>query len=152
MCVASLMGVLFAQADNISVQNVTMTAGQSGTINISLTNSATNYVSFQMDLSLPNGFTLNKTGNTLSNRFSSGELVIGRQSDGAYRLTATSLALNPITGTSGVLLTLSVNAPSSPASGTAIIRNILFAKSNSTSTSMSNVSFSLIAKGEQCCL
>ena len=149
MCVASLMGVLFAQADNISVQNVTMTAGQSGTINISLTNSATNYVSFQMDLSLPNGFTLNKTGNTLSNRFSSGELVIGRQSDGAYRLTATSLALNPITGTSGVLLTLSVNAPSSPASGTAIIRNILFAKSNSTSTSMSNVSFSLIAKGEQ---
>ncbi|MBR6948250.1 MAG: hypothetical protein IKH53_09890, partial [Muribaculaceae bacterium] len=152
MCVASLMGVFFAQADNISVQDVSMTVGQSGTISISLTNSTTNYVSFQMDLYLPDGFTLNKTGNTLSNRFSSGELVVGKQSDGAYRLTATSLALNPITGTSGVLLTLSVKAPSSPASGTANIRNILFAENTYyfvLDTEMSDVSFSLYAKGQQ---
>ena len=151
-CIATILGVYFAQADNINVQDVTMDAGQSGTISISLTNSTTNYVSFQMDLYLPNGFTLNKTGNTLSNRFSSGELVVGRQSDGAYRLTATSLALNPITGTSGVLLTLSVKAPSSPASGTANIRNILFAENTYyfvLDTEMSDVSFSLYAKGQQ---
>lgn len=147
-CIATLMGILFAQADNISVQDLTMDVGQSGSIDICLTNTATNYVSFQMDLYLPDDFTLNKTGNTLSDRFSIGELTIGKQSDGAYRLTATSFSLNPITGTSGVLLTLSVSAPSST-TGIANIRNILFATSQSTSVTMSEVSFTMTAVGDQ---
>ena len=148
-CIATLLGVLFAQADNINVQNVTMDMGQSGTINICLTNTATNYVSFQMDLYLPDGFTLNKTGNTLSSRFSSGELTIGKQSDGAFRLMGTSLPLNPITGTDGVLITLSVNAPATVTSGTANISNIRFATRQSEKTTMADVSFTMTAIGNQ---
>ena len=148
-CMTALMGVLFAHADDISVQDVAMDAGQSGTIDISLTNSATNYVSFQMDLYLPDGFTLNKTGNTLSSRFSNGELIIGKQGDGAYRLIANSFSLSPITGTDGVLITLSVNAPATATSGTANIRNIRFATSQPSSTLLSNVSFTLSAIGNQ---
>ena len=128
-CMAALLGVFIAQADNISVENVTMDVDDSGTINISLNNSATDYVSFQMDLYLPDDFKLNKYRNTLSSRFSNGELTIGKQSDGAYRLVATSFTLKPITGTDGVLLTISVKAPSAMAKGTGYIRNILFATS-----------------------
>ena len=64
-CIATILGVFFAQADNINVQNVTMDVGQSGTIDICLTNTATNYVSFQMDLYLPDGFTLNSVNYVL---------------------------------------------------------------------------------------
>ena len=148
-CIATLLGVFFAQADNINVQDVTMDVGQSGTIDICLTNTATNYVSFQMDLYLPEGFTLNKTGNTLSNRFSNGELTIGKQSDGAFRLMGTSLPLNPITSTDGVLITLSVNAPATVTSGTANISNIRFATRQSERTPMADVSFTMTAIGNQ---
>ena len=148
-CIATILGVFFAQADNINVQNVTMDVGQSGTIDICLTNTATNYVSFQMDLYLPDGFTLNKTGNTLSSRFSNGELTIGKQSDGAFRLMGTSLPLNPITGTDGVLITLSVNAPATVTSGTANISNIRFATRQSEKTTMADVSFTMTAIGNQ---
>ncbi len=148
-CMAALLGVFIAQADNISVENVTMDVDDSGTINISLNNSATDYVSFQMDLYLPDDFKLNKYGNTLSSRFSNGELTIGKQSDGAYRLVATSFTLKPITGTDGVLLTISVKAPSTMAKGTGYIRNILFATSQSASATMADVSFSISAKGNQ---
>ena len=148
-CVATIFGVFFAQADNINVQDVTMDVGQSGTIDICLTNTATNYVSFQMDLYLPDGFTLNKTGNTLSSRFSNGELTIGKQSDGAFRLMGTSLPLNPITGTDGVLITLSVNAPATVTSGTANINNIRFATRQSEKTTMADVSFTMTAIGNQ---
>ena len=60
ICTAFLVGLVGAQAENISVPSVVMNQGETKIVAISLSNSRTNLVSFQMDLYLPNGITLNK--------------------------------------------------------------------------------------------
>ena len=99
-------------ASNISVEGITLYPGETKTVNISLTNTETNLVGFQMDLTLPDGISINKAGCSLSSRFSDPDqtLTIGKQGDNVYRLTSTSYALTPISGTSGTLLTLSLTA------------------------------------------
>ena len=59
---------------------------------------ATNLVSFQMDLTLPEGVSINRAGCSLSSRFTDEdqELTIGKQSDNVYRLMSTSFSLTPI--------------------------------------------------------
>ena len=59
---AFLFSMLTAFADNISVPDVTIAPGESATVGISLINTETNLVSFQMDLTLPDGITVNKAG------------------------------------------------------------------------------------------
>ena len=60
-CMAALMGVLCLHAESISVEDVVMNQGETATVAISLTNSHTDLVSFQMDLYLPEGITINKS-------------------------------------------------------------------------------------------
>lgn len=145
MCLALLMGVLITHAESISVTNLTIEPGQTGNVSISLNNTATNLVSFQMDLTLPEGVAINKSGCTLSSRFTDGdqELTIGKQGDNVYRLTSTSFALTPISGTSGEIITLSLAITAESEGGTANISNIRFVTSNSERVSLNNVSFNI---------
>lgn len=140
-----LMGVTVMKASSISVGDLTMKPGETKTVTVRLSNTEKNLVGFQMDLSLPEGISLNKSGCSLSSRFtdSSQELTIGKQTDGSYRLISTSMNLKPISGTSGTLLTLSLKASNVTAGGTATIRNIVFATSTSQSVTMSNTTFSV---------
>ncbi len=134
-----------AWADNISAENITLQAGGTKTVDISLTNTETNLVGFQMDLTLPDGISINKSGCSLSSRFSDPDqtLTIGKQGDNVYRLTSTSYALTPISGTSGTLLTLSLTASGNSAGGTATLSNIRFVTSNSERVTMSDASFNI---------
>ena len=95
---AVFLGLIHVSAETISIENVVLKPGETGNVVICLNNDNTELVSFQMDLYLPYGYTLNKADCSLSSRFdSSYELTIGKQSDGAYRLTSTSFSLIPIT-------------------------------------------------------
>ena len=150
ICAAALLSIICAQAESISVEDVVMDKGETKTVDISLTNSHTDLVSFQMDLYLPDGITLNKTGCSLSNRFgSSYELTIGKQSDGSYRLISTSYSLTPISGTSGTILTLSLTAAQTAMATTASIQNIRFVTSNSERITISNTSFGVTFRDDQ---
>ena len=132
-----------SSADNISAEDITLQAGGTKTVDISLTNTETNLVGFQMDLTLPEGVSINKSGCSLSSRFSDPDqtLTIGKQGDNVYRLTSTSYALTPISGTSGTLLTLSLTASGNSAGGTATLSNIRFVTSNSERVTIDNASF-----------
>ena len=138
-------------AGNISVEDVQMQAGETKTVSISLTNTETNLVGFQIDLTLPEGISINKAGCSLGSRIVDPDqvLTIGKQGDNVYRLTSTSLALTPISGTSGTLLTLSLTAANDSRGGTATLSNIRFATSNSGRVTMSDTSFNIIRKTEQ---
>ena len=144
---AFFLGVMYADADNISVADVTIEPGQTASVGISLNNTETNLVSFQMDLTLPEGITVNKAGCSLSSRFTDGdqELTIGKQGDNVYRLTSTSFALTPISGNSGEIITLSLTASSTSAGGSATISNIRFVTSNSEKVTMDNTTFKVIS-------
>lgn len=142
---AFFLGVMYADADNISVADVTIEPGQTASVGISLNNTETNLVSFQMDLTLPEGITVNKAGCSLSSRFTDEdqELTIGKQDGNVYRLTSTSFTLTPISGTSGEIVTLSLSAASDSDGGTATISNIRFVTSNSEKLTLPDVSFNI---------
>ena len=146
--IAAICGILATYAESVSVANVTIEKGKTANAYIKLTNTATDLVSFQMDLTLPSGITLNKAGCKLSSsRFtdSDQELTIGLQADGSYRLTSTSFALTPISGTSGTIITLKLSASTSAVTGTATLSNIIFATSNSEKVTVADASFKISA-------
>ena len=134
-----------AWADNISAEDITLQKGETKTVNISLTNTESYIVSFQIDLTLPEGISINKAGCSLSNRISDPdqELAIGKQGDNVYRIASTSFALTPISGTSGTLLTLSLTASANSEGGTASLSNIRFITSNSERVTISEASFNI---------
>ena len=134
-----------AYADNITVADVSMSPGETQSVSINLTNTETNLVSFQMDLTLPEGITVNKSGCSLSNRFTDPdqELTIGRQPNGAIRLTSTSFNLTPISGTSGGIITLSLTASVDSEGGTATINNIRFVTTNSERITLADATFDI---------
>ena len=143
-----LAGVL---ADNISAEDISLKATETATVEINLTNTATNLVGFKMDLTLPAGISINKAGCQLSSRFGDPDqvLTIGKQGDNVYRLTSTSFALTPISGTSGTLLTLSLTAAETAESGTATLSNMRFVTGNSERVTMDNASFSITVTPNQ---
>ena len=132
-------------ADNISAEDIALQAGETKTVDISLMNTESNLVSFQIDLTLPEGISINKAGCSLSNRFSDPDqvLAIGKQGDNVYRLATTSFALTPISGTSGTLLTLSLTASANSEGGTATLSNIRFITSNSERVTMDDTGFNI---------
>ena len=134
-----------AWADNISAEDIALQAGETKTVDISLMNTESNLVSFQIDLTLPEGISINKAGCSLSNRFSDPDqvLAIGKQGDNVYRLATTSFALTPISGTSGTLLTLSLTASANSEGGTAMLSNIRFITSNSERVTMEDTGFNI---------
>ena len=142
---AFLFSMLSAYADNISVPDMNIVPGETATMGISLNNTATNLVSFQMDLTLPEGITINKASCSLSSRFTDEdqELTIGKQGDNVYRLTSTSFALTPISGTSGEIITLSLSASATSTGGTATLSNIRFVTSQSERIMLDDASFNI---------
>ena len=141
--IAVAFGMLSASAQTVSVADVTINSGETKVVSINLSNSQTNIVSFQMDLTLPDGITINKAGCSLGSRITDAdqELTIGKQQNGSYRLTSTSLALNPIKGIRGEIIKLSLTAASDAKGGTAVLKNIVLATSSSQKLKPANASF-----------
>ena len=144
-CLAVLLMMVGAKADNLTVEAVEIEPGATTTVGISLTNTENNLVSFQMDLTLPEGISLNKANCILTSRVTDvdQELVIGKQGEHVYRLTSTSFNLTPIAGTQGKLITLSITASNTFAGGQATISNIVFANRNSETINIPNTNFNI---------
>lgn len=127
----------------VYVEEQSIVEGQSETLEIGLNNMDEDLVGFQMDLTLPNGISLDKTGCSLSSRIMDEKqtLTIGRLENGTYRLVSTSLSLIPISGTEGTLLTLRLLATEGCEGGMATISNIIFSTSSSNRVTMSDEAF-----------
>ena len=138
-------GVVTAFAEQLQVPDITLAQGGSAKVEISLGNEHSDLVAFQMDLTLPEGLSLDKAGCTLSSRITDEkqELVIGKLESGTFRLTSASMSLTPVSGTEGPLLTLEVKADEAFVQGTATIGNILFATSGSERVALNDVSFTI---------
>jgi hypothetical protein len=139
------LSLMSAYAQTVSVDDVTIKAGETKVVSINLNSTQTNIVSFQMDVMLPDGITINKEGCALGSRIADTgqELTIGKQPDGSIRLTSTSFALTPITGTSGEIVKLSLTASNDAKGGVASLKNIVLATSNSEKLKPANTSFAV---------
>ena len=129
----------------IDVSNQKIGLDGTTTVEIGLNNSETNFVAFQMDLTLPEGVSIDKTGCSLSSRITdeNQELTVGKLESGDYRITSTSLSLTPISGNEGTLLTLKLTAAEDFEGGQATISNIRFSTSNSVKVVMSDETFDI---------
>lgn len=143
--VAVLCTTLSVFAEQIIVSDLVLKPGESAMMEIALQNAKTNLVAFQMDLALPEGIGIDKTGCSLSSRITDEDqtLTIGKLSEGVYRLTSTSLALKPISGTSGKLLSIKLTSTGNFVSGNTTISNILFSTSASEEVDVENTSFTI---------
>ena len=122
--------------DILKVQDVKVAPGESVALDIELSNTTTNLMGWQCDISLPKGLALElktdgKPAATLGNRFSTTEHSISSRclANGDYRFIATSMDAEAIPGTNGTLFTITLKADASLTSGTKLtgtIKNIEF--------------------------
>ncbi len=133
------------ECDYMDVDNPSIAVGGSNTVEIGLNNFDSDLVAFQMDLTLPEGVSLDKDGCSLSSRITDEEqeLTIGKLENGDYRLTSSSLSLTPISGTEGTLLTLKLTATEDCDDGKATISNILFSTAGSKRVEMPDETFDI---------
>lgn len=108
-----------------------------GTIDIALDN-ATAYAGFQMDITLPQGLTLERA--SLTGRAASHTLMTGVNPDGSIRLLGFSLDNNEIATGSDAIIILKVKADASiDVSQNIIISDIFFTQSNEVESVLPNV-------------
>ena len=143
---ANINNVIGDISDGDSIQVADLNIGALATnLTIELSNTSDDLVAFQMDVTLPEGISLDPTGCTLSSRFADKEqrLNVTNSVGNTYRLTSASFALTPISGTDGALLDLSLTAYDGFVEGVAIISNVLFATSNSERVRMNDATCSI---------
>lgn len=143
-----MCSILTTFAEQINVSDIALTQGGSATVEILLNNEHANLVAFQMDLALPEGIGIDKTGCELSSRVTDTEqdLVIGKLESGGFRLISTSMSLSPISGTEGLLLTLKLYSEENFVKGLVVISNIYFSTSESERIAIDNMSFTINTK------
>ena len=125
LLVMALMGVATGlKAESISIDDFTITQGESMEVAVKLTNTSTNLTAFSFTLTLPSGLTLVDVKNT--DRFSGG-LTFGNPDNGIYIICGLDdTAENPITGNDGDLLILTVAAANTFKGGEGLIEEADF--------------------------
>ncbi len=144
-------------ADILKVQDVEVASGESVTLNIEMTNTTTNLMGWQCDISLPEGLTLELKSNgkpkaTLGERFSTTEHTISSSilANGDYRFIATSMDGEAIPGSNGTLFSVTLKADASLKQGTKLtgtIKNIEFNTQDNQKMTMGDVTFSVAIAG-----
>ena len=137
------LGVLNVYAESISVDDIAIKPGETATADIVLNNTRTDIVAFQMDIMLPDDISINKSECKLSSRITDSDqtLTVGKLESGAIRLTSTSIALIPLSGTSGTLVMIGLSVANDFVMGQVRIENIRLITSNSERIKVNDVSF-----------
>jgi hypothetical protein len=140
---AALCSVFASYAESISVEDIAIKPGETATADIVLNNTRTDIVAFQMDIVLPEDISINKAECKLSSRITDSDqtLTVGKLESGAIRLTSTSIALIPLSGTNGTLVTIGLSVANDFAMGQVSIENIRLITSNSERIKVNDVSF-----------
>ena len=137
--------------DILTVKNVEVNPGESVTLEIELSNTSTNLMGWQCDISLPEGLTLELKENgrpkaTLGERFSTTRHVISSscRANNTYRFIATSNEGDAIPGTSGILFTVTLKADAELTGSpmrTCTVKNIEFNTTDNKKLSFDDVTF-----------
>lgn len=139
----------------ITVTPIIVHRGDTTNIVVSLTNPEEKYNGFQMDLILPEGFSLCSSRRSgylyeLSERFGvlQPSVVIKKQDDGRYRILVFSFNQVPIKGNSGTIITLPIviNAKMKKGKYHGTMTNIIFNKEDNKGKSIEDVVFVIKVK------
>ena len=142
-------------ADNLVVENLTMSAGESKQISINLLNSEKKYAAFQFDLVLPTGITIAKNENgkfiaSLNNdRIDDHTLSVSDMGNNTYRFLSFSITNAEYYGTSGALVyvTLQTDENISGGNKTATIQSQVFTEVSGGQHKWSDTTFTIEISG-----
>lgn len=114
---------------------------------VSFDNSTEDYNGFQFDVVLPEGVTINKSHYVLSDRFGDNDMsvTIKPLDNGNYRVLCFSMTNANITGTTGPIITLTLEADASAPSGVTSgqLKNVMVSKSDGSNVKLPNSNFAL---------
>lgn len=139
--------------DRITVDEVNTRKGKTVEVAIGLENQSTDLTAYQFELTLPAGFTIAKNAKgkflvTKGDRYEDDEqsLTVTDQGDGIYRFVCFSLENGVIEGTSGALLTVTVDVADDMEAGTyqASVGNIVLTKKGGLQQKTAVVRFNIV--------
>ena len=130
---------------NVKVEDVVVMSSKSSYVNIRLENKSENLVGLQMDITLPEGYSLDVAKSSLGSLLSddSYELAVGKLDGNKYRLTSSSLSLLPIAEGNGDIFRVYISSTQTAVSGKATINNIRLVTSNSERVVLSGTEFNI---------
>ncbi len=133
------------QSNRIKFANYEERARKTCAVDIALDNASNDLVGFQMDVTLPEGLSLNTNTCRLSGRISGSnqELTVSNIGNSSYRLTYVSLSLQPIVGKEGELISLALDAADMTVGGVITVNNIRFVTSNSERIVLENTELAI---------
>lgn len=136
-----------SKAESVKIDDFTITAGETATVTIDLTNTHTNLTAFSLTLELPEGITLVEAKATA--RYA-GTIVVGNPVANQYNICGIATDLATITGNSGALVTLTLQAADKvrPGEYTGSIKNVDFITTGRTHIKPTNSTFKVtVEKG-----
>ena len=129
-CALSLLFSLSAVAQDYMTAEIIPGANpEEWTLELSLENpEGTNYTAFQMDIKLPEGFSIVEHSATASTRLPDHSIAVNAHPSGVYKLVTYSLTNAAIVGNSGCVATLAITADATVTTGdyTATLKGIIF--------------------------
>ena len=140
--------------DFLSVDKVTMRAGENTTINILLNNKATDYTAYQFDLTLPAGFSIAKNakgkldvkkGERYEDDTQQLTVELLDETTNTYRFISFSMSNGIIEGTEGSIIQIVLNAGDAVEDGdySAKIKNVNFTSTDGRSSILSDATFTI---------
>ena len=136
--------------DQMTINDFSLSPGGSKEVGIMLTNEDT-YVGFQFDLYLPDGITV-ESFSANSSRIPEGTTPqMAQQSDGSYRFIAAALNGNPIIGSEGAVLTITVKAGDNVSAKDyqGYLRNVKISKADGSGVTKAEEPFTITVKGNE---
>ena len=138
-------------ADNLTVSNIELKAGEKQDVTINLKNSSKKYVAFQFDVVLPEGITIakNDRGKLMaslnSDRIDDHTLNVQDLGSGSYRFLCFSMTNAEFYGTSGALVNMTLQADGNISAGKkeGVIKSQVFTETNGNQVKWDDMPYSI---------
>ena len=147
MCIC--ITIIMAQSPVLAIKQLTIAQGDVAQLEISLENASTHYTAFQFDLTLPAGISIKKDGEGLlmvklnDDRVSDHRFHVSEILSDTYRFLSYSMNNSNISGSSGTLIEITLNAEADNSLGTVEgqINNGLLVTANNEITELGTSEF-----------
>lgn len=125
LAMALLSFAYTSKAESVTIDDFTVTAGETVTVTLDLSNTRTDLTAFSLELQLPEGLTLVEA--VATDRYT-GDIIVGTPDTNTYKICGIAVDLGTISGKSGALLELTFQAADKmkPGDYTGDIKNIEF--------------------------
>ncbi|MBR1521704.1 MAG: hypothetical protein IJ635_10780, partial [Bacteroidaceae bacterium] len=143
VCLMAWMNPIWAE-DKAYVSDFSISAEETKDVSVVMDNAIT-YVAFQFDLSLPTGITLEGYEVAKSRVPESTTVSMAKQEDGSFRFLAAAMSMEPITGSSGGIVTLKLKAAKTVSVGslTGYLRQVKLSKTDATGVTIAEIPFAV---------